>query len=84
MHHNEGQQGNADGEFTLLPDEVYNVIASLHEKSQALQAYEYYLDDASDEQAESHIQEMARLDQECIQMCENELVRLLRKYNRWG
>ena len=82
MHHDE--EDHASAEFTPLPDEVYNIVATLHEKSQALAAYEYYVDDATDEEARNHIEHMVRLDQECIQMCEDELVRLLKKYNRWG
>lgn len=83
MHHDDSTEDHASAEFTTLPDEVYNVIATLHEKSQALAAYEYYLDDASDEEGESHIHMMVDLDRQCVTMCEDELVRLLKKYNRW-
>lgn len=79
MHHDE-----QEGDFTPLPNEVYNVIASLHEKSQALETYEYYLDDAEDAESEEHVQKMIELDQQCVRMCEDELVRLLKKHNRWG
>jgi hypothetical protein len=78
-HDNQG-----DGEFTMLPNEIYNIIAALHEKSQALEAYEYYIEDAEDDEARDHIEHMIELDQECVRMCEDELVRLLKKHNRWG
>ena len=39
-HHNDSTEDHADAEFTMLPDEVYNIIATLHEKSQGLAAYE--------------------------------------------
>jgi hypothetical protein len=86
MHHDDtqvhGHDQNED-QFTLLPDEVYNIVASLHEKSQALQTYEYYLEDAEDDEGREHIEHMIHLDQECVRMCEDELVRLLKKHNRW-
>ncbi len=83
MSHHDDSEDLAAAEFTPLPNEVYNIIASLHEKSQALAAYEYYLEDAEDDEARAHIEHMVALDQECIHMCEDELVRLMRKYDRW-
>ena len=77
-------QDLAAPEFTMLPNEVYNIIATLHEKSQALAAYEYYLEDAEDEESEEHVQHMVELEQQCLQMCEDELVRLLKKHDRWS
>lgn len=82
-HPVDSTEDHASAEFTMLPNEIYNIIASLHEKSQALAAYEYYVDDAEDEEAQRHIEEMVRHDQACLRMCEDELVRLLKKHGRW-
>ena len=81
---NTDSEDRASQEYTPLPNEVYNLIATLHEKSQALAAYEYYVEDASDDQSREHIEHMVRLDQECVQMCEDELIRLLKKHGRWN
>lgn len=82
-HQVDSAEDHAHAEFTMLPNEVYNVIASLHERSQALAAYEYYVDDVEDEEGQRHVEEMVRHDQECLRLCEEELVRLLKKHGRW-
>ncbi|MDQ4076927.1 MAG: hypothetical protein M3220_11860 [Chloroflexota bacterium] len=71
-------------DFTPLPNEVYDVIAALHEKSMALDAYEQYVQDAQDDQGKNLWQQMVDLERQGVQKAEDELVRLLRKHNRWG
>ena len=78
------QHNGERNEHTVLPNEVYNVVAAMHEKSQALAAYDEYMNDASDDEAKQHIQHMIDLDQECLRTCEDELVRLLQKHDRWS
>ena len=68
---------SAQGSF-VLDNNTYNVIAILHEKSKALEAYDKYLRDAAQErELRSVLERIRQQDQQSIQQLQGHLARLL-------
>ena len=68
--------GSAQGSF-VLDNNLYNVIAILHEKSQALEAYDKYLRDAAqDRELASVLERIQQQEQQSIQQLQPHLARL--------
>ena len=62
---NRGRGSSSSGEG--LDDLTYNVITVLHEKSKGLEAYEQYIEDASDnEEVRQIFEELRDQDQEAV------------------
>jgi hypothetical protein len=69
---NRGRQGSVSGEG--LDDITYNVITVLHEKSKGLEAYEQYIEDASDnEEIRQIFEELRDQDLEAVSRLEEAL-----------
>jgi hypothetical protein len=63
-----------------LDDLTYDIVSILHEKSQALEAYDDYLEDAEREpDVKRLLEEIRRHDEEDVQKLRSELGRLLSK-----
>ena len=63
-----------------LDDLTYDIVSILHEKSQALEAYDDYIEDADREpDVRRVLEEIRRHDEEDVQKLRSELGRLLGK-----
>lgn len=63
-----------------LDDLTYDIVSILHEKSQALEAYDDYLEDAQQEpDVKRVLEDIRRHDEEDVQKLRTELGRLLGK-----
>ncbi|HEX8791941.1 MAG TPA: hypothetical protein VF765_13395 [Polyangiaceae bacterium] len=63
-----------------LDDLTYDIVSILHEKSQALEAYDDYLEDANQEPGVKRVlEDIRRHDEEDVQKLRSELGRLLGK-----
>ena len=61
-----------------LDDLTYDIVSILHEKSQALEAYDDYLEDADQEpDVKRVLEDIRRHDEEDVQKLRSELGRLL-------
>jgi hypothetical protein len=61
-----------------IDDLTYDVITILHEKTKGLEAYEKYIDDASDDEELLQLLETSRdNDRECVEQLQEHLARLL-------
>jgi hypothetical protein len=71
---NRGRGSSGEG----LDDLTYNVITVLHEKSKGLEAYEQYIEDASDnEEVRQLFEELREQDQEAVSRLEECLQQLV-------
>lgn len=69
----------SNGKFPI-DDLTYDVLTILHEKSQGLEAYDKYLQDASsDSELLGVLQQIRQNDAECVQKLQQHLGRLLTK-----
>lgn len=63
-----------------LDDMTYDIVSILHEKSQALEAYDDYIEDAKgDDKLIQVLQDIRRHDEDDVQKLRAELGRLLQK-----
>ncbi len=68
-----------------LDDLTYDIVSVLHEKSQALEAYDDYIEDAqSDPDVKKVLEDIRRHDEEDVQKLRFELGRLLGRSSQQG
>lgn len=73
-----GNRGRSSSSGEGLDDLTYNVITVLHEKSKGLEAYEQYIEDASDnDEVRQIFEELREQDQEAVSRLEECLQQLI-------